>query len=301
MNIIILGATGQVGGMLIDELQAYSKYSVQSVGRTAADLIWDDGSLNTLDELLSSQEVDVLINAIAYTAVDKAESEQEQAFVLNSDLPARLADICQRMDALLVHYSTDFVFDGLKDEPWLEWDETNPLSVYGKSKLAGEKAIQMTQASAVILRTSWVYGETGNNFVKTMIRLGKERETLGVVADQAGCPTYSRDIAKATIAIIERYENDPTQFNHIQTLCHLSGTGSTTWYGFAEAIFAGAAEYERLVLNTLNAITTADYPTPAIRPANSVLNCDKLKTDFDISMPDWKTSLAECLERLYQS
>ena len=301
MNIIILGATGQVGGMLIDELQAYSKYSVQSVGRTAADLIWDDGSLNTLDELLSSQEVDVLINAIAYTAVDKAESEQEQAFVLNSDLPARLADICQTHNTLLIHYSTDFVFDGLKDEPWLEWDETNPLSVYGKSKLAGEKAIQMTQASAVILRTSWVYGETGNNFVKTMIRLGKERETLGVVADQAGCPTYSRDIAKATIAIVERYSDHSMQFNHIQTLCHLSGTGSTTWHGFAEAIFAGAAEYERLVLNTLNAITTADYPTPAIRPANSVLNCDKLKTDFDISMPDWKTSLAECLERLYQS
>lgn len=301
MNIIILGSTGQVGGMLIDELKSYPEHTVKSVGRASADLIWGDGLLDTLEQLVITEQPDIVINAIAYTAVDKAESEQEQAFALNSDLPARLADICQRNSALLIHYSTDFVFDGLKAEPWQEWDDTNPLSAYGKSKLAGEKAIQMTQASAVILRTSWVYGETGNNFVKTMIRLGKERDTLGVVADQAGCPTYSRDIAKATIAIIDCYIKDSTQFNNIQNLCHLSGNGSTTWHGFAEAIFAGAAKHEALAIKNLNAITTEDYPTPAIRPANSVLNCDKLKTDFGVSMPDWQTSLTECLERLYQS
>lgn len=300
MKIVILGSTGQVGGMLAEVLAQRPEYVTKTVGRRDADLLWTDGALDSLQRLIEAEQADVVINAIAYTAVDKAESEQAQAFILNSDLPGRLADICQSMEALLIHYSTDFVFDGLKEGAWLETDETNPLSVYGKSKLAGEKAIQMAHCAALILRTSWVYGETGNNFVKTMLRLGKERDTLGVVADQRGCPTYSRDIAHATITLVDAYATNTTKFVHRQQIYHLSGHGQTTWHGFADAIFAGAAQYEALALTTLNAIATEDYPTPAVRPPNSVLNCSKLQADFGIVMPDWQTSLTGCLQRLYQ-
>ena len=220
--------------------------------------------------------------------------------LLNCDLPSSLADWCAKTDALLIHYSTDFVFDGMKQESWREWDEPAPLSIYGKSKLAGEKALQSSPAASFTMRTSWVYGETGNNFMKTMIRLGRDREELGIVNDQFGCPTYSRELAKATLQLLEQFNANREKFVAKQQVYHLSGKGKTTWYGFAEAIFAEAAQLETLALKTLNPIPTSAYPTPAIRPSNSVLDCSEIQTDYEIEAIDWKVSLRQVVQRYYQ-
>ena len=299
MRIMILGPTGQVGGMLVDELSHDNRFKVITMGRQQADICLEFDDLDEVATQLTEHHPDIIINAIAYTAVDKAESEPEVAFKINSDLPSILSDWCELNGKLLIHYSTDFVFDGQKSEPWQEWDECHPLSVYGKTKLAGEKAIQLTSSSAVILRTSWVYGETGNNFMKTMIRLGKERESLGVVSDQRGCPTYSRDIARATISVIEQMTSDPESFKGQQRIYHLCGSGEATWHGFAKEIFHQVNEYETLVLKTLNAITTEDYPTPAKRPPNSVMSCTEISNDMGVTMPAWEASLEEAVSRLY--
>ena len=302
MNIVILGPHGQVGGMLVNELAMaeFDSLRVTTIGRTAADIEWCDTNLVTLTNQLDQIKPDVIINAIAYTAVDKAESEPKLAYVLNADLPSALADWCARTNALLVHYSTDFVFDGMQPGAWKEWQETAPISVYGKTKLAGEKALQLSTAMSITLRTSWVYGETGNNFMKTMLRLGEQREELSVVDDQHGCPTYSRDLAKATISLIMQYQENNAKFVEKQQLYHLSGKGKTTWYGFAKEIFAMAADYQTLALKKLNAIPSSDYPTPAVRPCNSELDCTEILTDYQIAAVDWRVSLAEVLDRYYQ-
>jgi dTDP-4-dehydrorhamnose reductase len=288
--------------MLLEELtrEGAEQFEVHTIGRSAAEVNLDVLDFELLGQQLNSFGADIVINAIAYTAVDKAESEPDLAYRLNADLPSRLADWCHKHRALLVHYSTDFVFDGMQAEPWHEWQETNPLSIYGKTKLAGEKALQMSPASSMVLRTAWVYGETGNNFAKTMLRLGRERDTLGVVDDQRGTPTYSRDIARATVSLIKQYQLNPERFLNCQHIYHLTSQGDTTWFGFASAIFDQARRYESLALKHLNAITTADYPTPAVRPSNSVLNCDELSNDFGIRIPAWQDSLEEVIQRLYQ-
>ena len=299
MHILILGPTGQVGGMLVEEISNATDFTITTMGRSNAEVNVDFDNLNTIPTHLTQINPDLIINAIAYTAVDKAESDSEAAFKINGDLPSVLSDWCEQNNKQLIHYSTDFVFDGQKAERWNEWDECQPLSIYGKTKLAGEKAIQLTSASAIILRTSWVYGETGNNFMKTMVRLAKDRESLGVVNDQRGCPTYSRDLARATVSIIEQYAADSEPFSGRQLIYHLCGLGETTWYGFAKAIFELAGKYESLAIQTLNPITTPDYPTPACRPPNSVMSCDEIKNDLGISMPAWEASLEEAVSRLY--
>ncbi len=304
MEVVILGPSGQVGGMLIDEIHRHPLpflSGVTTIGRNDADIIWSDASLASLLDHLERCKPDVIINTIAYTAVDKAESEPDQAMIINSDLPSALADWCESSGALLIHYSTDFVFDGMKQEAWQEWDIASPLSIYGKTKLAGEKVLQMSTASSITIRTSWVYGETGNNFMKTMIRLGREREELGVVSDQSGCPTYSRDLARATWRIVDIYQQDEQRFKRKQQLYHLSGKGNTTWHGFAAEIFVQAAKHESLALQSLNAISTSEYPTPAVRPSNSVLDCSAIERDYDIKAIDWRTSLAEVIERYYRA
>lgn len=302
MHLLILGPSGQVGGMLTEvfKLQPIKEISrITTVGRTDADRALPAIEARPLDELLDRLNPNIIVNAIAYTAVDKAESDVQTAQALNARLPKCLADWCQKNDALLIHYSTDFVFDGTKDSSWIESDSVAPLSVYGETKLAGEEALQQSSASSVTLRTSWVYGETGNNFMKTMVRLAADREVLGVVADQQGSPTYSRDIAEATHRLISEYIKDPELFNAKQQLFHLSGKGKTTWHGFAKEIFAQASNFETLKINTLNAISTSDYPTPAIRPANSVMNCQAIEDKYGIVMPVWTDSLQQALSRHY--
>ena len=304
MDIVILGPGGQVGGMLIEELDLQQLPFIKriaTVGRSGAEFDWSDSDLKSLTAYLDEINPDVIINAIAYTAVDKAESEPEAAMLVNCDLPSALADWCTKAGALLVHFSTDFVFDGMKQEPWSEWDEPAPLSIYGKTKLAGEKALQSSSAASFTMRTSWVYGETGNNFMKTMIRLGKERAALGVVNDQFGCPTYSRELAKATLQLLVQFNDNKEKFVGKQQLYHLSGSGKTSWFGFAEAIFAEAAQYDTLALKSLKPIPTSAYPTPAIRPSNSVLDCSEINDDYGIEAIDWKVSLREVVQRYYQS
>lgn len=297
MRILILGPSGQIGYELA--ANAGSLGDVTTAGRSAADINIDPLNTAELSKLFSSVKPDIVINAIAYTAVDMAETDQEQAFLLNADLPAALVDLCEQSGSLLIHYSTDFVFDGCNDKPYLVDDETQPLSIYGRSKLAGEKALQTASCPSVTLRTSWVYGERGGNFLLTMIRLGKERESISVVDDQIGAPSYCRDIALATIQLCDIYKNDPAKFKSHNRIYHLTCGGKASWYDFAKEIFEQVADKETLVLKELSAITSDQYPVAATRPAYSVLDCSKIHVDFGIVMPDWKESLSACLERYY--
>ena len=297
MRILIFGPSGQVGYELAANAGKLGK--VITAGRSDADIIMDPLNKDSLDKLFTDIQPNIIINAIAYTAVDKAESDQEKAFLLNSDFPGALADQCEKLDCLLIHYSTDFVFDGTKKEPWSEDDDTNPLSVYGSSKLAGEKAIEISACSYFILRTSWVYGERGGNFLLTMLRLGRERDALSIVDDQIGSPTSSHDIAMATISLCEQYIENPEAVKAQKGIYHLTSSGSISWYGFAKSIFDSAANHESLLLKDLSAISSSEYPTAATRPAYSVLNCEKLARNFNIKMPNWKDSLEQCIQRLY--
>lgn len=298
MRILILGPSGQIGYELA--LQAAGIAEVVTAGRSAADIILDPLDTASLQQLFIDVKPDIVINAIAYTAVDKAETEQQQAFRLNADLPAALADECEKINCLLLHYSTDFVFDGTETTAWRELAETNPLSVYGRSKLAGEKAVQISGCTSLILRTSWVYGDRGSNFLLTMLRLARERETLSVVNDQMGSPSCSYDIAKATIAICQAYGNDADFVKKHQGLYHLSAAGETSWYGFATAIFELAREFETLKIKELLPISSDDYATAATRPSYSVLDCQRVKDNFSIALPQWQQSLKDCIRRYYQ-
>jgi dTDP-4-dehydrorhamnose reductase len=234
---------------------------------------------------MSRTSPDVVINAAAYTAVDRAESETEAAFRANSEAPALLADACKACDALFVHYSTDYVFDGTGTRPYREDDPPAPLGVYGASKFAGEEAIRRSGARHLILRTAWVYASHGSNFLLTMLRLAKERDRLRVVADQHGSPTSAALIADATAQIVKQ------GVPHSATR-HLTASGQTSWHGFAEAIFAAAIA--RGVLDrapVVEPIATSDYPTPARRPAYSVLDNHRLQAEYAMALPGWEEGL----------
>ncbi len=298
MKILILGPSGQIGHELVE--QAKSNYEVVTVGRSAADLEIDVTHFSELENVFKEVRPNIVINAIAYTAVDLAETEIEQAFKLNADLPSNLADLCSRTNCLLIHYSTDFVFDGLEQSPWRESDETHPISIYGKSKLAGEKAVQISTCPYLILRTSWVYGKRGSNFLLTMLRLARERESLSVVDDQIGSPSRSDDIAKATIQLCEQFQSDPSQIKNLSGIYHLTASGQTSWYGFARSIFEQAQSFEPLKIKKLSAISTDEYPTAARRPAFSVLDCSRINETFNIRMPQWDDSVINCIKQYYE-
>jgi dTDP-4-dehydrorhamnose reductase len=231
--------------------------------------------------LVRRVQPEVIVNAAAYTAVDKAESDRERCFAVNATAPAAMAAEAAALGAKLVHYSTDYVFDGSKTTPYVEEDPTGPRNVYGASKLAGERAIADAGGEFLILRTSWVYSNHGTNFLKTMLRLCGERRELRIVADQHGAPTSADAIAEATVRILTRNNA------WISGLFHMTAAGATTWYGFAEAIFARAEG----PTPSLIPIATADYPTPAARPANSVLSNDKFAGTFGFRLPDWEQQL----------
>jgi dTDP-4-dehydrorhamnose reductase len=288
MKILLTGRNGQVGYEL--------ERTLAPLGDVCA---FDHKQLDLADPIAIISRVrevkpDVIVNAAAYTAVDQAEKDVEQAMLVNAAGPGFLAAEAKAVGALLVHYSTDYVFDGTKTTPYTEDDATNPLSVYGKSKLAGEKAIQAAGGRHLILRTSWVYGPRGKNFFLTMLRLAREREELRVVNDQHGAPTSSIALAGATVEILQRHGTDA------HGLFHLTASGETTWFGFTEAIIhlarATLPHAPRVV-----PIATAEYPTPAVRPRYSVLDCTKASRSLDAKLTGWQAGLDDVWKRLTPS
>jgi dTDP-4-dehydrorhamnose reductase len=291
MRILLTGKTGQVGGKLAAALAPLGQ--LLACDRSQLDLANPAAISTTVREFMP----DVIVNAAAYTAVDKAESEQELAMAINGTAPGMLAEEALRIGALLVHYSTDYVFDGRKKEPYTEDDATNPLSVYGRTKLAGETAIRASGARHLILRTSWVYDMTGKNFLVTIRRLAAERDELKIVNDQIGAPTWCRSIATATAAILVRlaYQKQ-LQSKDVSGIYNLTAEGSTSWYDFAASILNDPANLPTERRAKLVPIPTSEYPTAATRPLNSVLTHDKLQRTFGIWMPTWQAGLRSCLD-----
>lgn len=289
-RILVIGKTGQVGWELLRSLAPLG--DVQGVDYPEIDLSNPD----SVREQVQRTKPRVIVNAAAYTAVDKAESEPDLATAINGFAPGVLAEQAKCLDALLIHYSTDYVFDGTKASPYVETDSPNPLGVYGRSKLAGDQAVQQSGCDHLIFRLCWVYGGRGKNFMLTMLRLGRERETLRVVSDQFGCPTWCRMIAEATAqALAQRAgAKDSASLNGVY---HLAASGQTSWHGFAEAIVAAMPASDRLCTK-VEGIPTSEYPLPAKRPAYSVLSCEKLIQTFGLRLPDWRSSLGHVLEEL---
>ena len=282
---LITGAKGQVGSQLVQQLQAQPNTTVIATDRNTLDIT----NRAAVFQAAQTHRPDIIINAAAHTAVDKAESEPDFARAINVDGTRHLAEAAQNIGAAFLHISTDYVFDGKGETPYRESDATAPQSVYGQTKLDGETAALAACPRTIILRTAWVFGEHGNNFVKTMLRLGRDRDTLGIVADQHGAPTYAGDIAAALIKIAQHITTgQPTEYG----VYHFSGSPYTSWHGFASEIFRHAAAQNLLPrVPVLNAIATSDYPTPAKRPANSRLDCSKIQAAFGIAPSDWQAAL----------
>ncbi len=287
-RILIVGASGQLGQELARSFADAGEVFCHN--RASSDLAADLAIEDQVRELVRKTEPNVILNAAAYTAVDRAESEPELAMAINANAPRALAEEALRRNILLVHYSTDYVFDGSKSGPWVENDAPHPLNVYGASKLAGEEAVRQVGGKYIIFRTSWVYGPHGHNFLLTMLKLGRERESLSIVGDQIGAPTTSIALADATRTIVDGISAD--RFGAVENwagIYHITCEGSTSWYGFAQEIFARtAAQLDR---PKLAAIPSSKYPMPAKRPLNSVLSNEKLQATFGIRLPEWKDAL----------
>ncbi len=288
-RILVTGANGQVGQELQSCLTPVGE--VTSFGRDALDLAHPEQILQVVEKL----QPDIIVNAAAYTAVDKAETELDQAIAVNATATQVLAETAQRAGAFFIHISTDYVFDGTQSHPYGETDATNPLGAYGKSKLMGEMAIALSTPDYAILRTAWVYGSYGkSNFVKTMLRLGAEREEIRVVADQIGSPTWAKDLAQAIAQFIPHASSKTTG------IYHYTNSGVASWYDFAIAIFEEAKQLGfPLKIQRVVPITTADYPTPARRPAYSVLSCAKITGVLGTYPPHWRQGLRQMLAELY--
>ncbi|MBM1205416.1 dTDP-4-dehydrorhamnose reductase [Pseudomonas fragi] len=285
MKILISGKTGQVAVELQKHLAGLGELIV--LGRDVLDLSQPD----QIRAQVRAHKPDLLIIAAAHTAVDQAENEPELAFAINAIAPGVFAEEAAALGIPLIHYSTDYVFDGRKPAPYTEDDATNPLGVYGKSKLAGELAIAASGAQHLILRTSWVYSTHGKNFLLTMQRLLQERSELRVVADQIGAPTWAGTIAQSTRALIERWQSgDAAAWGTY----HLTASGETSWFGFTQAI-AGHLTAQGKACATLEPIPASAYPTPAARPQNSRLDCSKLAREWGVAQPDWEAALSACL------
>jgi len=285
LNILVTGQNGQLGQSLAKIAKDYPQFDFIFLGREQLDL----SQPATLANALENIAFDIIINCAAYTAVDKAESEPELADAINHLAVEQLAQICNQRRATLIHISTDYVFDGKNYNPYIETDPVDPQGVYGITKLKGEQAMQAVNPKGAIIRTSWVYSEFGNNFVKTMLRLGAERDSLNVIYDQVGSPTYATDLAQAILALLSQ----PEQLNQTQVY-HYSNEGVCSWYDFAKAIFEMSGTRCKV-----NPIETKDYPTPAKRPHYSLMNKAKIKQDYLITIPYWRDSLKialNCLE-----
>jgi dTDP-4-dehydrorhamnose reductase len=285
LRILISGQHGQVSQALQHSLKDLGELIV--LGRDRLDLSQPESIRSVVRELTP----DLIINAAAHTAVDQAESEPELAFSINATSPGVFAEEAAALGIPLIHYSTDYVFDGSKDAPWIESDTPHPLGVYGSSKLAGEQAIAAVGGQHLILRTSWVYSLTGRNFLLTMQRLLQERETLTVVADQIGAPTWAGTIAQSTRELIERWRDDSAGTWGVY---HLTASGETSWFGFAQAIGQTLIDSGKKCA-ALAPIPSSAYPTPAVRPLNSRLDCSRLQREWGVSQPNWHDAMLECL------
>jgi dTDP-4-dehydrorhamnose reductase len=284
MKILVTGANGQLGNEIRNLADSFPDFHF---------LFTDVAELNIADEnaveqCVTVEKIDAIINCAAYTAVDKAEQEPEMAFLINSTAVANLARVSARFNILLVHVSTDYVFNGKGYRPYNEEDPRDPISVYAKSKADGEQQISEFARKAIIIRTSWLYSEFGNNFIKTILKYGKERGLLNVVFDQVGTPTYARDLASAILQIIA----SPHPVNGIE-IFHYANEGVASWYDFARAIVDISG-----IRCKINPIETKDYPLPAVRPCFSVFNKTKIKQRYQLEIPDWRDSLKDCMKRL---
>lgn len=294
MKILLLGKNGQVGWELQRALQPLG--TVIALDRKGeGGLVGDLSDLQGLRRTLCDLRPDVVVNAAAYTAVDKAESEPALARRINAEAPAVLANCMAKLGGWLVHYSTDYVFDGSGQHPWREDQITAPLNVYGQTKLEGEHAIQASDCKHLIFRTSWVYAARGNNFAKTMLRLAADREQLRIIDDQIGAPTSAELIADITAHCLRTARNKL----EASGLYHLAAAGEVSWHGYASFVIEQARQAgQELAVQKIAAITTADYPTPAQRPLNSRLDCQKLRNVFQLRLPDWREGVARTLAEL---
>lgn len=288
MIILVLGSKGQLGRCLHDQL-GNSGHEVTYASHEEIDIAEFEFTKSKILEI----SPEVVINATAYTAVDKAEKDKEMADLINHLAVAHIAKICQQLGCWLIHMSTDYVFDGNAIIPYREDDKTNPQCVYGETKLKGELAIQSSGCKHIIIRTAWVFSEYGNNFLKTMLRLGSERDELNIVGDQVGCPTYAQDIAKSIVEIIphlrSRKDND---------IYHYCGDQSCSWYEFANVIFNSAKTNNLKIPNIVNSIETLAYPTPAKRPSFSVLNYSKIENEYGVSASNWHDGIEQVISKL---
>lgn len=302
MKILLLGKNGQVGWELQRALAPLGhvialdrNVSTDVAGAEGIELCGDLSNLTSLEASILAIKPDVIVNAAAYTAVDKAESEIELATLINSGAVELLAKLCEQLNALLVHYSTDYVFNGSGSIPWLENQQTEPLNVYGKTKVSGEQAIEKSGCQYLIFRTSWVYGSKGNNFAKTMLRLASDRDSLSVIGDQKGTPTSAELIADVTAHAIPFVLRDESASG----LYHLAAAGETSWYEYAKYVIEQAQSMGQLLqVSQIKQIPTSEYPTPAIRPLNSRLNCDKLRDTFGLHLSHWKSGVDRMLQEI---
>ncbi|MCP9627194.1 dTDP-4-dehydrorhamnose reductase [Rhodopseudomonas palustris] len=289
MTVLVFGRSGQVATALVREAEARG-VALQALGRGEVDVLDEAALVDAVTRIGAT----AVVNAAAYTAVDKAETERDAALALNARAPELMAKVCADCGLPFVHLSTDYVFDGSAREPYREDHPLAPLGVYGASKAEGERLVMQQHPQAIVLRTAWVYYEQGQNFVRTMLRLGRERDEVRVVDDQVGNPTYAADIAETSLAIVAQLQAGGRHAG----VFHYAGRGAVSWFGFAQAIFAEAARAGRRVPQSVVAITTAEYPTPAKRPANSQLSCGRLEGAFGIAPKPWHERLQVCLERI---
>jgi len=289
VKILVTGSNGQVGTELRHLANNYEDFNFKFIDVEDLDIT----DKNAVYDFINADDYDYIINCAAYTAVDRAETDKELAYQVNAEGAKNIAQAAVIRNIQLIHLSTDYVYHNDSDRPLLETDPTNPQSVYAETKLQGDQFVQMMLPSSMIIRTSWVYSSFGNNFVKTMLRLGRERDELGVVADQIGTPTYAYDLAKAMLDIISKMANGDLVNGKMQGIFHYSNEGVTHWADFAKAIFEIAN-----IDCKINPIPTAEYPTPASRPPYSLLDKSKFKKTFDLEVPSWKDSLATCLALL---
>ena len=294
MKILLFGKNGQVGWELNRSLLPLG--DIIALGRQDADFSRPESIRKIVQEI----RPDIIVNAVAYTAVDKAEEEEALALTINADTPAVLAEEAAHSGALLIHYSTDYVFDGSKTEAYSETDKPCPINAYGRTKLAGEQAIQASGCDYLIFRTSWVYASRGHNFLMTILRLAKERESLNIVADQTGAPTSARLIADSSSLCLKQAINERRQGVFSADLFHLTASGVASWHEFAETIVDAARCELAMKLKTreIRPISASQYPAPATRPMNSQLSLDRLERVFGVKMPHWQVAIQVCMQEL---
>ncbi len=288
MRVLVLGSKGQLGRCLHDQFKK-TDYEVIYASRSDIDLI----NLNALKNKILLIRPDLIINTAAFTAVDEAENQSEEANLINNTAVGMIADICNELESWIIHISTDYIFDGTSETAYQENDKSNPTCIYGKSKLKGEDAIKSSGCKYIIIRTSWVFSEYGNNFMKTMLHLCKDRDELSIVGDQIGCPTNAQDIAKAIISILPRISSNKINSD----IFHFCGDFPCSWYDFALVIFKEAESLGLRVPKKVNSIETSDYPTLAVRPKFSVLDCSKIKDVFGIAPSNWKNEVKNVIKK----